>query len=239
MGGCALAVALMANKMLAQLDLGGNELGAESGKALGEALKMNTTLTNLSLNSNKLGDASGCARAVALQTNTTLTQLDLSDNELGAESGEAIVEALKTNTTLSHLDLGRNVLRSFPLVEALKTNTTLTQLNVGDNLIDGSLVASLKSLASIKLSVNLGELCSKCGSQEGYVEDYHDTPESERQILQCHFCSEIKIELDPGHWFHSMPHHFLYKYNKDSGKIYNVSRREVYNRTSSGTSSEG
>jgi hypothetical protein len=82
-------MALQTNTTLAQLDLGGNKLGAESGKAMAEALKTNTALTQLGLTRNKLGDAGGCALAVALQTNTTLAQLDLDGNELGTESGEA------------------------------------------------------------------------------------------------------------------------------------------------------
>ena len=94
---------------LRQLDLGGNELGVESGKAMVEALKTNTTLLQLSLNGNKLGDASGCALAVVLQANTTLRQLDLGGNELGA-SGKGMVEALKTNTTFRTVTLDGAVL---------------------------------------------------------------------------------------------------------------------------------
>jgi Leucine Rich repeat len=185
----AICEALKQNKTLKELDLGGNELGAESGKAMVEALKTNTTLctvtldgaglsiaelttaTSITLSKKGLGDASGLVIAHLITRNRSLTQLSLNGNQLGDAGGCALAVALQANMTLAQLDLGGNNLgpeSGKAMGEALKTNTTLTQLSLNGNKLGEAggcaLAVALKTSTTLtQLSLNSNELGDASG----------------------------------------------------------------------------
>jgi hypothetical protein len=227
------------NRSLTQLDLGGNQLGAESGKAMVEALIANTTLTQLSLYGNKLGDAGGCALSVALLTNTTLAQLDVGDNELGDAAGCALAEVLKTNTTLRKLDLGGNEFGAksgHSMSGALKTNTTLQRLDMSSCRLDAASVRCLREASSsTSLSLEFRWCCGHCGSQLfNGTWTKESGPLSESQIFdlhcgECHygFSALIEPSYDP-------------RYGVESGMFpVRVREYETDDRNSRRTSSYG
>ena len=153
-GQLGLAELLKTNTVLTQLNLGGNNLGSESGKLLAQALTTNTTLSHLTLDGGELPirklrgeqaaeamdlsnlelcDASGIVIGHLLKSNTVTAQLNLGGNLLGIDSANALIEALQVNTTLTSIVFGGAVLPIWQLrgAEAL-TAVDLSNENLAD-----------------------------------------------------------------------------------------------------------
>ena len=101
------------NKYLENIELEGNELGANSAKRIGEWLMTNETLKILDLEANNLTNDLQDRRGIeqianAIKTNTTLLSLNLNTCNLDDQCGVALVEAIKENYQLIRLDIGGN-----------------------------------------------------------------------------------------------------------------------------------
>lgn len=131
----ALEALLKANKVLVELDLSHNSIGAEAVAALaragssrlarlnlshnglrgleaGEALRQFVLsapdLIHLQVGMNRLGDEGGPKLAEAMRSSSRLAQLSAPNNGFGDQSAYAIGAALGSNTTMSSLTLWGN-----------------------------------------------------------------------------------------------------------------------------------
>lgn len=148
--------AIKYNKILARIDLNGNEIGSQGLISLFRDLnptKSGAALTSINLYYTKL-DSTCCeelCRYVSL--NDQMTELDLSFNQITSDGCKWIGKMLKNNKHLTELHLKFNPIGSEGLkyiAEGLKWNTRLIRINFQDCGID---FAGCKYLAEA-ISVN-------------------------------------------------------------------------------------
>ncbi|MCJ8736665.1 hypothetical protein PDJAM_G00015160 [Pangasius djambal] len=131
LGGKALAVALVTNYRVKELDLSNNKFCGRAGEYLGQMLANNEGVEVLNLSWNHLRMKGAVAFCAGLKVNVTLKHLDLSWNGFGNEGALALGEALKFNNTLVYLDLSNNRISDEGvgmLCRGLEANDTLRTL---------------------------------------------------------------------------------------------------------------
>jgi Ran GTPase-activating protein (RanGAP) involved in mRNA processing and transport len=91
--------------ILKSLLLQGNSITEVGAAKLAMNLVFNTTIVELNLNGNPLGNEGGMAVAQMLSKNRTLRKLDIGNTELGTESIIALATVLKSNNVLTSLNI--------------------------------------------------------------------------------------------------------------------------------------
>nr|XP_023850765.1 leucine-rich repeat-containing protein 74A-like [Salvelinus alpinus] len=153
-GGKALAIALVTDMHITNLELADNYLLAEGARYLLEMLKANFTIQHLNnyrvkeldLSHNQFCGRGGEHLGQMLANNEALEVLDLSWNHLRMKGAVAFCAGLKVNVTLKHLDLSWNGFGNegaLALGEALKFNNTLVYLDLNNNRITNEGVGML------------------------------------------------------------------------------------------------
>ncbi|KAL8559596.1 hypothetical protein ACOMHN_008307 [Nucella lapillus] len=99
------------NIFITKLNLSGNHLQEEGCRALGEMLKVNTWLTHLSLSECQINDNEIGFLTKGIQENSTVVCLNLSKNKLETHAGRHLGTALGVNNGLECLNLSWNMLR--------------------------------------------------------------------------------------------------------------------------------
>ncbi|KAK3085063.1 hypothetical protein FSP39_023665 [Pinctada imbricata] len=132
----AIAMSLVSNTKILELDLSDNWLGHDGGLAVCEMLKENCFITNLNLSDNRLG--ARCAETLSkiLQQNTTLTHVRLSGNDFDDKAAVHIADALLNTTKLEYLNLSHNLfgeMAGLILGPAISENSSLKELDLSWN----------------------------------------------------------------------------------------------------------
>ncbi|XP_072131660.1 NACHT, LRR and PYD domains-containing protein 3-like [Mobula birostris] len=145
-----LASALLTNRSLTELDLGGNKLGDSGVHLLCMAfMDPECQIQTLRLNSNGL--TASCAESLAevFRGNGSLKELDLGHNELGDLGIKRLSSALRefdcSVQELSVNDNGLTASCSEDLASALRATPSLTRLEVGNNNLGDSGVKTLST----------------------------------------------------------------------------------------------
>ena len=158
--GCIEVLSSLQSAHLTDLDLSGNDFGAEGIEALAELISSGCALRRLVLNGNDLGSSSGASRlAKAIQSNpnlcSSMEELHLSGCNLRDDGLKSLTPALYHLKHLKHLDLTHNSIGGSGL-EYLSSNINvsgplpaLTSLSLGFNTrlgeADGLLILTLLS----------------------------------------------------------------------------------------------
>lgn len=107
-GGHHICDMLRENIYVLDLNLSDNKLGAAFARDLCQVLAVNASLTHLNLSGNCLDDAAAVYLATAITKTTKIEYLNLSGNKLGPAAGVILGPALAENSSLRHLDLSWN-----------------------------------------------------------------------------------------------------------------------------------
>jgi len=133
-GASAVFSALRRNSRLTHLEVSRNEIGDESSRELTTALIYNRTLRHLAVGGCGLTTATCCMLSRPLQTNSVLRVLVLDCNELiGDEGVEVLADSLRYNRSLRHLSFNRCGLTQLALASllpALYHNSTVRLIDV-------------------------------------------------------------------------------------------------------------
>lgn len=152
-----LAVAILQNPSLRDLDISLNYLDATAGAVLGAALKRHGNIKTVSelplgdLQENAIDTISAAGKflgpgetviiAVFLLNNASLTSLDLSSTSIGREAIDALAYGLRGLTQMTHLNLSRTGIRGDEMntiAQGLKSYRKLHGLLLGTNFIDST-----------------------------------------------------------------------------------------------------
>ena len=132
-----LTQTLAANKTVAQLALGGDNLCNEGAQLLAPVLRSGA-LASLDLKANAIGNGGAAALAEMLATNLNLRRLDLQRNHIKCQGAVALAAALQVNSGLQVLSLRFNEIAdsgATALAKALQANTSVLEVHLGGNLI--------------------------------------------------------------------------------------------------------
>ncbi|XP_048237096.1 leucine-rich repeat-containing protein 74B-like isoform X1 [Haliotis rufescens] len=110
-GGFAICDMLKENCFITEIDLSDNRLGTVVAAALSQILTQNDTLRRVTLAGNEFDDKAAGYFADALLGATKIEYLNLSHNNFGESAGIALGPAISENTSLKELDLSWNHLR--------------------------------------------------------------------------------------------------------------------------------
>uniref|UniRef100_A0A1X7U651 Ras GTPase-activating protein n=2 Tax=Amphimedon queenslandica TaxID=400682 RepID=A0A1X7U651_AMPQE len=146
------------------IDLSHHYVGAKGAKAIAVALISNTTVTNLNLSYNGLCPEGGVAIIDMLKENCYITHLDLSNNGIAATGAVMLLDILASNTTVTHLNLSGSSFddkAAEPLSEIIKSSIRVTHLNLSHNelseasgVLIGAALAESEVLQHLDLSWN-------------------------------------------------------------------------------------
>ncbi|GAB6020020.1 hypothetical protein CHUAL_002770 [Chamberlinius hualienensis] len=106
-----LAKALMENKSLELLDLGGNNINNAGVYNLREALMRNKTLLQLKLTGCRIGCEGAVALAEYMAESSKIQELDLRDNLIQLGGLLALVQSLKVNQSVTQLKLDKHFVK--------------------------------------------------------------------------------------------------------------------------------
>ena len=167
-GSSVLAPRLALLTALTQLDVGGNQLGADDAASLAPALSCLSHLAGLQLTANELGADGAAALAPPLALLTALTLLHLDANELGADGAIALAPALSRLSRLAELCVDKNELDAAgaaALAAPIALLTALTALHLDDNDVGAEGAASLApALSPLSRLVTLSLGCNGTGA---------------------------------------------------------------------------
>ncbi|MDX1923864.1 MAG: hypothetical protein SFT91_01315 [Rickettsiaceae bacterium] len=159
----SIASGIATNKKIIDLYIE-NSLTRNKMLYLAPAIILNKTIKFLSIGGNDLGPEDAPSIAEIIRINHSIETLDLSLNKIGSKGMEEISQAIMFNTTLKKLELGRNFIKDegiFHLAVSLMENNSLEEINLEENEI-GSLGISYisetlfrnKTIKSLDLSTN-------------------------------------------------------------------------------------
>lgn len=135
----SIAMGLMVNTTLQNLEIRKHLFMDDEVKALAEMLAVNRKLLHLRLSKGKVTDKHTHLLAETLAGSVSLTSLDLSHNCITDIGAVHLANMLRTNTSLEHLNLVYNDTISSKgvahLAEALKHNSTLKLLNLDRRML--------------------------------------------------------------------------------------------------------
>lgn len=157
----AMALALLYNTKVTNLNIRDNGIGEEGGEIVAKLLRENYFIMELDLSENQLGRSAVTEIAETLKENNTLTKLVLAGNCLDDKDAEIICQSLLINNSLTHLDLSCNKFSNKAceyLAKVLDENITLSELDLSWNHIQtkGGLMLAKGLRGNVKLkSLNL------------------------------------------------------------------------------------
>ncbi|KAG8596926.1 hypothetical protein GDO81_002107 [Engystomops pustulosus] len=105
----AIAVSLVTNTSIVNLDLSDNWLEGEGAMAIADMLKENCYISELHLCDNKLALRGAKALSLMLLENITLQKVNLSGNEFDDRTASYFSEAIMNNQKVESLDLSHNM----------------------------------------------------------------------------------------------------------------------------------
>ncbi|XP_069614731.1 leucine-rich repeat-containing protein 74B isoform X1 [Ranitomeya imitator] len=132
----AIALSLVTNTSIVNLNLSDNCLEGEGGAAIADMLKENCYISELHLCDNKLALKGAKALSLMLLENITLQRVNLSGNEFDEPAASYFSEALMNNQKLEFMDLSHNMFgdRSGEILgAAIAENTGMLELNLSWN----------------------------------------------------------------------------------------------------------
>ncbi|KAM4049513.1 leucine-rich repeat-containing protein 74B isoform 1-T1 [Anomaloglossus baeobatrachus] len=132
----AIALSLVTNTSIVNLNLSDNSLEGEGGAAVADMLKENCYISELHLCDNKLALKGAKALSLMLMENITLQRVNLSGNEFDEQAASYFSEALMNNQKLEFMDLSHNMFgdRSGEILgAAIAENTGMLELNLSWN----------------------------------------------------------------------------------------------------------
>ncbi len=133
-GAQEIADGLRRTKVLAELDLGYNDLRDEGVSEIAAALLQNRSLIGLNLESNLIRAKGVKALAEVLRENRTLAGLDLSENDIGNDGAKDLAEALEFNGALKRLNIGYNsITAGYQISRMLLRNHGVEELVLAGN----------------------------------------------------------------------------------------------------------
>jgi len=134
----AMALALIYNTKVTNLNIRDNGIGEEGGEIMAKLLRENYYIVELDMSENQLGQSAVVEIAETLKENNTLTKLGLAGNSLDDKDAEILCQALLMNNTLTHLDLSSNKFSNKAcefFEKVLDENITLSELDLSWNHI--------------------------------------------------------------------------------------------------------
>ena len=127
-GAIAIALTLLKNNTLKNIDLSSNKIGNEGAKLISKALEINKTITNINLKDNNIVIEGAKYISKALEINKTITNFKLSYNKFGKEGVKSIAKALETNKTITYIGLSVNYIGdegTKAIISMMENNYTL------------------------------------------------------------------------------------------------------------------
>ncbi|KAJ1454133.1 hypothetical protein M885DRAFT_250596 [Pelagophyceae sp. CCMP2097] len=140
-GGVAVAMCMVLNTHLVDLDLSWNMLATASGVAIGRALSLNRGLKRLNLAYNCIGDVGAQALGQALDTNGRLSELNVGYCGVKNRGAQVLAEGLRDNYAMETLDISGNavgVLGGRALLSCLNTSRRPRKLILDECTFDTS-----------------------------------------------------------------------------------------------------
>ncbi|XP_069817384.1 leucine-rich repeat-containing protein 74B isoform X2 [Dendropsophus ebraccatus] len=148
----AIALSLVTNTSIVNLNLSDNWLEGEGAAAIADMLKENCYISELHLCDNKLGLKGAQAISAMLIENITLQKVNLSGNEFDDQAASSFSEALMNNQKVESMDLSHNMFGHGAgeiLGAAIAENTGMLELNLSWNYFRGKgAVAIAKGLGA-------------------------------------------------------------------------------------------
>ncbi|XP_068732675.1 leucine-rich repeat-containing protein 74A-like isoform X3 [Montipora capricornis] len=157
----AMALALLYNTKVTNLNIRDNGIGEEGGEIMAKLLRENYFIVELDMSENQLGRRAVLEIAETLKENNTLTKLALAGNSLDDKDAEIICQSLLLNNSLTHLDLSSNKFSNTScayFAKMLDENITLLEINLSWNHIQvrGGQILAKGLQGNVKLkSLNL------------------------------------------------------------------------------------
>lgn len=133
-----IAMALVTNTMILNLNLEDNWLDVIGGRYVCEMLTENCYITHLDLTNNRLGVDFSQQFVEVLAHNSTLTHVTLSENFLNDKAAEFLAEAIWNSSHIEYLDVRKNQLGEtggIILGPALAENSSIRYLDLSWNNI--------------------------------------------------------------------------------------------------------
>ncbi|KAM9330829.1 uncharacterized protein PAF06_018672 [Gastrophryne carolinensis] len=148
----AIALSLVTNTTIVNLDLSDNWLEEDGAMAIADMLRENCYISELHLCDNKLGLKGAKALSMTLMENTTLQKVDLSGNEFDDQAAPYFSDAFMNNQKVESMDLSHNMFGDESgeiLASGIAENTGMLELNLSWNNFRGrGAVALAKGLGS-------------------------------------------------------------------------------------------
>nr|XP_011456611.2 leucine-rich repeat-containing protein 74A isoform X3 [Crassostrea gigas]XP_034299847.1 leucine-rich repeat-containing protein 74A isoform X3 [Crassostrea gigas] len=158
-GARALAIALLNNDTVTNLDLEDDGIEAEGAKAIAEMLEINTNIVDVNLSENCIGSQGLRAISDLMVNNQVIQSLDISGSSLVDSDAHLLAKILQNNTTLRELILSHNGIceqGGYILATAIANNDTLRILDLSWNHLRGK--GSLSIAASLQKNIGLRKL---------------------------------------------------------------------------------
>ncbi|XP_046907218.1 leucine-rich repeat-containing protein 74A [Hypomesus transpacificus] len=155
-GGRALAIALVTDMHINNLELEDNHLLAEGARYMVEMLKANFTIQHLNLSNNHLKTAGAECLSKMLLENISLKSIKLSGNEFIEDDAKYFADALASNYRVKELDLSHNQFcgrGGEHLGQMLANNEGLEVLNLSWNHL--RMKGAVAFCAGLKVNVTL------------------------------------------------------------------------------------
>ncbi|CAH1801926.1 unnamed protein product [Owenia fusiformis] len=156
-----IAVSLVSNCYITQLNLSDNWLGVSGGLSVCEMLRENCYITDIDLSDNKLSRQVAQSLLEVLNTNITIQKLNISGNDFDDSCAQCFADAIYNTSKLEYLDMSRNRFGEVAGVlfcPAISENSSLKYLDLSWNCIRRkgavALAAGLKGNIALK-KVNL------------------------------------------------------------------------------------
>ncbi|XP_075687107.1 uncharacterized protein LOC142656102 isoform X2 [Rhinoderma darwinii] len=148
----AIALSLVTNTSIVDLNLSDNWLEGEGAVAIADMLKENCYISELHLCENKLALKGAKALSLMLMENITLKKVNLSGNEFDDKAASSFSEALMNNHKVESMDLSHNMFGDGSgeiWGAAIAENTGMLELNLSWNFFHGKgAVAIAKGLGA-------------------------------------------------------------------------------------------
>ncbi|KAJ7988663.1 hypothetical protein DPEC_G00311550 [Dallia pectoralis] len=159
LGGKALAIALVTDMHITNLELADNYLLAEGAKYLVEMLKANFTIHRLDLSNNHLQSEGAECIAKLLHNNISIKSIKLSGNGFIEDDAKRFADALANNYRVKELDLSHNQFcrrGGEHLGQMLANNEGLEELDLSWNHL--RMKGAVAFCAGLKVNVTLKRL---------------------------------------------------------------------------------
>ncbi|KAK2181369.1 hypothetical protein NP493_401g02028 [Ridgeia piscesae] len=154
-----IAIALVSNPCIQELNLSDNWLGDEGGHYICDMLRENMYISDLNLSENKLGAAFARDLCQVLAVNVSLTHLNLSGNWFDDEAAVYLATAVTKTTKIEYLNLSGNKLgpaAGVILGPALAENSSIRNLDLSWNGLSHRGAISIAN--GIKLNVLMSSI---------------------------------------------------------------------------------